>query len=157
MIVSTLENWSSHFDNLVWEKVFNYIATLGPDSSDGITELMGRDIYARVMSYDTVEPTESKVEAHRLYIDIQCSLAYGERIDWFPLEGLKPVSDYNPEKDTTNYSRPSFVPASVCVMPGMFAVFFPEDAHMPKLIIDQSHTIKKVVVKLHTKLLRESC
>lgn len=153
MIAGMLAHWQRHFDGPVWGRAFAHICSLGPDAEEGITELQGRDMFARVMSYDTVEPAGSKLEAHREYIDIQCSLVKGERIDWFPIEGLTPVSEYNSEKDVIHFKRPDFVPISICVEPGMFAVFFPEDAHMPKLRIASPQRMKKIVVKVRLSLL----
>ena len=32
--------------------------------------------------------------------------------------------------------------------PGLFAVFFPQDAHMPGLAVDQPEPVKKMVIKI---------
>jgi biofilm protein TabA len=152
MIAGKLEHWRHHFSGPIWERAFTHILTLDAASPEGIVELLGRDMYARVMSYETGSPKSSKLEAHREYVDIQCSLSNGERIDWFPLDSLSPVDDYNPEKDVIHYARPEAVPISVCVPSGFYAVFFPEDAHMPKLAIDEPCFVKKVVVKVRMSL-----
>lgn len=152
MIVDRLENWQRYFRGEAWRKTFEYLMALTPDAPEGIIEIQGRDIYARVMSYETTMEDQSALEAHREYIDIQVSLVNEERIDWFPLKGLTPKDDYNPEKDVIHYHSPRTAPAHVAMQPGMFAVLFPEDAHMPKLITARPHWMKKVVVKLRIGL-----
>ena len=156
MIAGKLDHWNRILGGPVWERAFTHILSLGPAAEEGITELIGMDMYARVMSYDTVEPAHSKLEAHREFIDIQCALVNGERIDWFPLDRVEPATEYNSLKDVTNFNRSGTAPISICVEPGMFAVFFPEDAHMPKLIVDEPRRMKKVVVKIRLSLLAQS-
>jgi len=153
MIVDQLENWHRYFHGDAWRKAFAYLMALSPDTPEGITEIQGRDIYVRVMSYETTTEDKSALEAHREYIDIQASLINDERIDWFPLKGLTATDTYNPEKDVTHYHSPGPALAQVAVQPGMFAVFFPEDAHMPKLVTDKPHLMKKAVVKLRLSVI----
>lgn len=152
MIVDRLENWQRYFRGEAWRKTFEYLMALTPDAPEGIIEIQGRDIYARVMSYETTMEDNVLLESHREYIDVQSSLINEERIDWFPLEGLRAKDDYNFEKDVTHYHRPGQSLGRVVVRPGMFAVLFPEDAHVPKLITDKPHWMKKVVVKLRVAL-----
>ena len=152
MIVDRLENWQRYFQGKAWRCAFEFIMALPPEAPEGITEIQGRDIYARVMSYETTTEDQAALEAHREYIDIQASLIKDERIDWFPLKGLSARDVYDPEKDVVHYHHPGPTPAQVAVQPGMFAVFFPEDAHMPRLITDKPHLMKKVVVKLRVGL-----
>lgn len=154
MILGRLEHWDRILAGPVWETAFRHLQGLGPEAPEGFTELMGKDMMARVMSYDTVPWEASKLEAHREFVDIQAPLQHGERIDWFPLEALAPVTDYHPDKDVRHYARIGPAPVSMCLEPGMFAVFFPEDAHMPKLVVDHPRRMKKVVVKVRLSLLR---
>jgi YhcH/YjgK/YiaL family protein len=116
-------------------------------------ELRGEKMFARVMSYSTKTTDEAKVEAHREYIDIQISLKGAEGIDWYPTSTLDVKEEYNEEKDRTLYHRYEPAPAHVDNHPGMFAVLYPEDAHMPQLIVDgEAEVIVKAVVKIHLSL-----
>jgi YhcH/YjgK/YiaL family protein len=153
VIAAELAHWRRYFSGPVWERAFTHILVLGPDAEEGYTDLMGKDLFARVMSYETVEPAGSKLEAHRKYVDIQCPLAGGERIEWFPIKDLSALGDYNPDKDVIHFRRPDRAPLSVSLEPGLFAVFFPEDGHMPKLIVAEPRRMKKVVVKVSLDLL----
>jgi YhcH/YjgK/YiaL family protein len=50
---------------------------------------------------------------------------------------------YNPEKDITFFE--GLAESYVDVKPGMFAIFFPQDAHAPGICPDG---VKKVIVKV---------
>jgi len=56
MISDKIENWEQYFSGEVWGKVFEFISSLNSDSPEGITEIMGKKLYGRVMSYETVSP-----------------------------------------------------------------------------------------------------
>lgn len=156
MIFDRIENWRKYFSGPAWSRAFEYIESLGPDSPDAdLVPLQGEDIYARIMSYPTCRPDEAKLEAHDRYIDIQTSLVNCEGIDWFPRASLKIDVPYDPKKERVLFKRPNIVPARINNWPGMFSVFFPEDAHMPKLIVGgKPQFVKKAVVKVRVDLVR---
>jgi len=149
MVFNKLEHWQSTFSGPVWTRAFEHICGLSPDAEEGYTYLDGDAMFARVMEYDTRGPHEGKLESHRNYIDIQSSLIAEEGIDWFPQSSLELKQSYNPEKDVQYYHRPISVPTRVDIYSGMFAVLFPEDAHMAQQIVgDKSKLMKKVVIKV---------
>ncbi|MCX6376331.1 MAG: YhcH/YjgK/YiaL family protein, partial [Armatimonadetes bacterium] len=153
VIVGLVEDWIRYFGSDVWKRAFEFILSLDKEAPEETIELLGQDMTARVMSYQTVGREDARLEAHREHVDIQASLQNDERIDWFPLRGLIEKDGYDRAKDVIHYECPAHASASVCVGPGMFAVLYPEDAHMPKLITGQAHRVKKVVLKLHVRLL----
>lgn len=155
MIVDTLQNWQQNFSEPIWCQAFEFLQGLTADSVDGDYPLQGEDLFGRVMSYHTRTPDadDAVLEAHREYVDIQTTLSAPEGIDWFPRSSLEVKTPYDAEKDVEFYHRPGPAPAHVNVYPGFFAVLFPEDAHMPQLIVNgQSQLIKKAVVKVRLKL-----
>jgi len=124
---------------------FNYLSThdlagLPP----GRIDLQGNDLYALVQEYSTKPFEQGAWEAHRRYIDVQCLVSGRERIYCAPLERLR-AGVYVPEKD--------FLPLTgsgpwLDLSAGDFAIFFPEDAHMPGRTIEGPTAVKKVVVKV---------
>jgi YhcH/YjgK/YiaL family protein len=157
MIVGQLVNWRDHLSGDVWEEAFAFLMSLDGDSEVRDVELRGEKMYARVMSYATKTTDEAKVEAHREYIDIQISLAGAEGIDWYPTSTLDVKEAYDVEKDRTLYHRYEPAPAHVDNHPGMFTVLYPEDAHMPQLIVDgKVEVIVKAVVKVHVSLVEDA-
>ncbi len=112
-------------------------------------EIDGKQVYALVQEFDT-QPVEAEVdfEAHRAYLDIQY-VAEGEEImGWAPLSELTSASAYNPAKDVLHGMFPAAAMTAVRVKAGQAAVFFPQDAHAPKLGGDQPGRVKKIVVKV---------
>lgn len=153
MIVDLIDNWKRYFSGPNWERAFDFLSGLGPDTEEGETALQGEAIFARVMSYETRSPDEAVLETHRKYIDVQTTIVAAERIDWFPREGLQIKERYNEDSDRVLYHRPRIAPVSIDVHPGTFVVQFPTDAHMPQLIVGEGpERIKKAVVKFSVDL-----
>ena len=85
---------------------------------------------------------EAKLETHNRFIDIQIPLSGVEVMGYTPREDL-PEAECNADKDISFYHglAESFIP----VKPGMFVIFFPQDAHAPGVTPDG---VKKVIVKV---------
>lgn len=150
MIVDRLENWSVYFSGKDWKTIFDFLAGLRPDAEEKKYVLEGDDIYAVVFSYNTKTADEAKMEAHRKYIDIQMPLTGAEGMEWFPITALEPKTEYDAAKDVILFHRTKPGPARVDLHPGTFALLYPQDAHMPSLMIGENPApIKKVVVKVN--------
>ena len=104
----------------------------------------GRDIFAIVNDYALKPETEGRLEAHREYIDIQFLARGGESIGYGPYRGQQMISEYNVEGDYAFYAGSSSL---IRLEEQMFAIFFPEDLHMPG-IGDPGEKVRKVVVKI---------
>jgi len=154
MIVDELRHWRYYHLGSAWNKAFDFLISLTPDIEEGEYPLQGNEIFARIMSYETRNPGSAVLEAHRKYVDVQTVLLGREGIEWFPVHGLKTDMPYDESKDAEFFSRPYPGPARVELCAGVFAAFFPHDAHMPSLIIgDTPERVKKVVVKIIAELL----
>ena len=51
------------------------------------------------MEYDTVSAEAKKLEAHKLYYDVQCVASGIERVEVAPLEGLVCAKEYDEADD----------------------------------------------------------
>ena len=80
-----------------------------------------------------------------LNIDIQYIVKGSEKMGYANIDSLKTTIEYNDEKDILFGTAEGDL---LTVSEGMFALFTPEDAHMPGLCIDSPQAIKKVVVKI---------
>ena len=155
MIAGTLDNWKQHLAGPVWEKAFDYLNGLTPDSPEEKTLLDGENLFGSVDSYATREVDDAVLETHRKYIDIQMVLVDAEGIDWFSRAGLEIKTPYDAEKDVAFYHHPDGVaPHHLEMHPGRFVVLFPEDAHRPQLNVGMPR-VKKVVVKVHVDSVKE--
>ena len=119
-----------------------------PDIENGVYQLNPR-VKAIVSEYETKPQNENGYEAHKQYIDIQCVLKGQERVASLPIEELEETKPYSEEGDCALYSADTILqPSNLILKPGYFAIFFPQDGHMPQLSLDNPTKVKKVVVKV---------
>ncbi|WOO43005.1 YhcH/YjgK/YiaL family protein [Rubellicoccus peritrichatus] len=149
MIFDHLDKADAYALGAPWQKAFEFLRTLGPDSEEGEFQLDGDRLFAKVMSYETRTPEEGNVEAHRQYADIQVCLHEAEGIDLFYTDHLKPRTDYDSEKDLIFFQPEAQLIGRVDMHPGFFCVLYPQDAHRPQMIVGSGKKlIKKAVVKV---------
>lgn len=148
MIVDKIEKWNTYFDGETWKTAFEFLQTLGPDSETGKVVIDGANLYAGIDVYTTKEIEECLFEGHRKYIDIQVLLEGMEFIDWAPASDLESKIAYCDDADCEFFDDPDFVGGRTLLRPGMFAVFYPEDGHMPQACVEAPSRVKKVVVKV---------
>lgn len=89
-------------------------------------EVDGRDLFFFIQSYDT-KPVNDTPEAHRQYIDIQYMISGTEQMGIAQLDTAVEI-EARPQNDIWFYHSPMDF---ITVSEGMFAVFFPNDAHAP--------------------------
>lgn len=109
----------------------------------------GGRIWANVQSYRTQPLEEGRYETHRKYIDIQCLLSGEEAIVYTPSEAaLRVVVPYSDTQDIAFQAAAPGTP--VRLQPGVFALLFPGEPHMPgrSLCADAPCEVRKVVVKI---------
>lgn len=104
-------------------------------------------VFANCSEYETKRPEEGRFETHRRYIDIQLLLSGRELIDVADPRGLEPSVAYDPEKDIAFYRRKEGGHRLV-LSPGIMAILFPQDAHMPSVAVGEPETVRKIVVKV---------
>jgi YhcH/YjgK/YiaL family protein len=115
--------------------------TLAP----GKHPLDGDKVYALVLALETKPKKVAFWEAHRKYIDVQYLFEGVERMGRADLQALKLDGDYLAEKDLQKLKGSGdffTVPA------GTFAIFWPNDGHMPDVAVKEPQPVKKVVVKV---------
>ena len=129
----------------------DFLKQMKPDTAVGTYQINQR-VKAIVSEYETKSVNEYGYEAHRKNIDIQYLLSGEERIACLPIERLKETKPYNEEKDAVFYTTNSIIqPSNIILLPGYFAIFYPQDGHMPQLYVDKPMKVKKVVVKVEVK------
>jgi biofilm protein TabA len=149
MIIDRLENWQLYPLGPAWEKAIAFLTSLKPDRDEGEYPLQNEEIFARIMSYNTRSVEGALPEAHRKYIDVQVVLTGAEIVECFPTDGLVVADPYDTSKDVEFFNRTTPAPVRIELRPGIFAVFFPQDAHIPCLSVSTApELVKKVVVKI---------
>ena len=109
-----------------WCQEANHLA-----KPDGRYPIHGDDLFVIVESGPTIAAPHKRFESHRRYIDIQVVLGGGEVMEWAPADNLAEHVAYNPEKDIRFHIEPARPNARIALVPGEFAIFYPEDAHKP--------------------------
>jgi len=148
MILDTLQNAHLyHGLGPKFIKAFEYLAQTDFNALEkGKYEIEGKDIFAIVNEYDTVDPSGERMEAHRKYIDIQYIVKGAELIGHDLLLQKTPSQAYDEPTDFMLFDeKPAFFTK---LEQDQFAVFFPSDLHMPNLRIDQPIPVKKIVIKI---------
>ncbi len=115
----------------------------------GKYDIQGDDAFALVQQIETRPADECMFESHREYIDIQYILADDETIGYSQIEKLTPVNEYEEPKDARLYTGTGDM---VTLGAGEFAVFFPQDGHMPGVSPAGEYGVsKKVVLKVRCR------
>lgn len=125
-----------------------FLQQVNPDIAVGTYQLTP-NVKAIVSEYTTKEVNENGYEAHRQNIDIQYLLKGKEKIACLPVEELSESKPYSEETDAAFYNAVSDLsPSTLDLRLSYFAIFFPQDGHMPCLCISKPEAVKKVVVKV---------
>ena len=116
------------------------LKTLAP----GRHEVSTDRVFALVEEAPGRKREEAELEAHEKYIDIQLVVEGYDSIGWKRKATCVMVSrEYHAGKDIQFFSDEPDLWLPVCA--GMFAIFFPEDAHMQSI---SSGRLRKVVMKI---------
>lgn len=113
---------------------------------EGRIELDGDRLYALVQKYRTEERAKRSFETHRRHADIQVIVKGRETIVYRQAEGLSALSAYDEAKDFAAWKLEGGV--DLVLEAGEFAIFFPQDAHAPKVAPVAPADVMKVVVKV---------
>ena len=123
-----------------------FLRNIDTEINEGVHQINPR-VKAIVSEYETKLVNEYGYEAHKKFIDIQCLLKGQERVACLPIERLKETKPYDEDSDVAFYSTDE-KPQEMIIGNGYFAIFYPQDGHMPQLCVDEPKMVKKVVVKI---------
>lgn len=146
MIVDKIENMEIYkkLDPKI-AKAFDYIKNTDFSKTENGRYEIDENIFAIVQEYASKDLGENKLEAHRVYTDIQYIAEGCEKIGYDSLDGLTVYEEYDEKRDILFYKEQGEL---ITLNKGMFAVFFPTDAHMPGICVNEAVQVKKVVVKI---------
>ena len=146
MIVDTIENLGKYVAlNPLFADVVEFLKNHDLQSMEpGKYPIKDKDLFMNLQVAQQRTKDTAFLETHIEMIDIQIPITCAETFGYTPLCDL-PAFEYNAEKDITKYgdTKPQ---TFVTVNPGQFAIFFPQDGHMP-CIIDEPE-IKKAIFKV---------
>ncbi len=148
MILDTLANWRLYEGLSELRHAFEFLGKGGFDQGASRIEIDGSRLFALPQTYTPKALAEGRFEAHRRYADIQYVISGAEMMGYAPLEALAVETPYDGEKDIEFYHKPEAF-SRLVVAGGSFAVFYPQDGHMPGIRIgDADGAVQKVVMKV---------
>src|SRR5262245_36384206 len=114
----------------------------------GKTIIDGERLFALTQEYAPKPAALLKYEAHRRYWDVQYVVRGVERMGWNTLARMTVSEPYSVERDVAFFGGEGdffHVPA------GTFAIFGPQDVHMPGVAIEEVSAVsvvRKIVLKV---------
>jgi biofilm protein TabA len=112
----------------------------------GRYDIDGENIFALVQEYQTIPRSQGKWECHQKYIDIQYIAKGNEQIGFGISDRMEVQVEYNQKNDVTFLKGQGDY---ATLTDGSFGIFYPSDAHQPKIAPgDLSGQVKKVVIKI---------
>ena len=149
MIIDKIEN--AHIYKNIGERIsksFEYIEVTDLKTMPAGKYLIdGENIFALVREYKTKSESQRKLEAHRKYIDVQYVISGEEFMGYVPLGNQQILEPYKEENDIVFFTGDK---SFIKITAGMFAIFFPEDVHMPGISTGKISDVKKLVIKVRT-------
>jgi YhcH/YjgK/YiaL family protein len=146
MIFDTL----NHFDKYLgvhplFGRVAEFLAgTALEELAEGRHQIGLEGCFALVIEYFTQSADEGFIECHRRHIDIQILVRGAERIGVCHRSAAV-VSAWDEERDfETLECQVDFI----TLRPGAFAIFLPQDGHLPKLRRGAAASVRKLVIKV---------
>lgn len=137
----------------VWSEAIEWIRDKSATAKLGIHKLRSDLLFVNVMSYETMPRKDCRFESHREYIDLQFTINGLELIDYCNYSNLEKDGKYDATSDLQFYKDSP--PESTLQIGGKtFCVFYPEDAHRPKIALENPGKLKKLVIKINLELLR---
>ena len=145
MILDTLENWRRYASlKAGFAKAFEFLSRddLGKLPA-GRHEIDGEKVFAIIVREQGKGRAGAKLEAHKLYTDIQYCVSGMEEMGWRPVSRCAEDEGFDDQKDLGFFGD---APESWATLaPGRFAIFFPADAHA---VLGGTGRIRKVIVKV---------
>ena len=115
------------------------------EAAVGRHDIQGDTVYCNVSDAAYVE--QGKWEAHRVYADVQLNLDGGEVCLCATQGAVDGWTPYDAEKDIA-FSTENANGVALPLEPGMFAILFPNEPHMPCLKQGGRDSGRKVVFKV---------
>ena len=151
MILDTLDNASKYRSAAPGlEEILREEAALAADCANTSSrKIHGEAMFINDCHYDS-HPVDgdARLEAHRRYIDVMLMLEGEEIILVKPTDRIRAVTQPYDESGDALLTKLDGDETAVRLMPGMFVVLFPQDAHCPARAVGQPAPVHKLIGKL---------
>lgn len=128
------------------KKAFKFLANTDfSNAQEGAYNIKNTGILASIVAYDLHQVVDPMLERHKKHIDLQMIISGYELVGYEPFNEQECIKPYDSRND---YEYFEGNPSYFRLEPGMFALFFPDDLHMPGICIDCPVHVKKVILKI---------
>ncbi len=147
--ITTYQDLKKYFN--VPDAALAFLAAISEKTDNGRYPF-GADCFINVMDCTTREEL-ADMEAHDVYVDVQCLITGEERIYYIDRADLTVTKPMNADKDVGFFA---YTPCEyVDYKAGECVVLYPEEAHLPGRAVNTPITAKKAVMKLNCQKLRK--
>ena len=158
-LFGTLETLKSQVCDFKFEKAFLYIERLQDKNSNEYKTLVNTKVdecnkivldencFVLEQAYISKNKEDCFFESHKKYIDIQYVFEGEEIMEVENISNLQVTSDYKEDLDYAKYSQ-SKNSSILKIRQNELAIFFPQDAHMPCIKLDEKKKVIKAVFKI---------
>ena len=145
MLVESLQDWKRYDFGPVWREIMDW-AVAHTDAEPGEYQVAGCGI--RISEYTTRPWGQGRYECHRRMADVQIVLKGEEDVYNLPLHVMTVAEAFDQDRDLGFFDDASRL-SPVRLVPGIFALLLPWDAHMPSMAVaDVPAPVRKMVIKL---------
>ncbi|VUT12149.1 Toxin-antitoxin biofilm protein TabA [Klebsiella pasteurii] len=131
------------------EKALHFLRTTDFRTHEpGVVEIDGKNIYAQIIDLTTRDAADNRPEVHRRYLDIQFLASGEEKIGIAIDTGNNEINEALLEQRDIIFYRDSEHESFIEMIPGSYAIFFPQDVHRPGCNKNIATPIRKIVVKV---------
>lgn len=131
--------------NKVFEAAKNYTTD---NFVKGRVNIDGDTIYMNFAEYETKNKADAIAEAHKKYIDVMCMIEGTETIYVKNTEKLSNITSEYTEENEALLADLDDDMTPVRLEAGSFVILFPQDAHAPGCVADNSQKVKKIIGKV---------
>lgn len=109
----------------------------------------GKEVFMNRFNYETIPEEDGFFEGHRDYLDIHILVDGSEKLGYEDESALTVEIPYNEAEDFIKYKGEAAL--WYHMIPGCFAIVFPEDIHMPKIQDKKAEKVRKAVLKVKVR------
>ena len=158
-LFGTLETLKLQVCDSKFERAFAYIEKLQDKNSSEYKSIsnikvdecnkivLDENCFVLEQSYITKNKENCLFESHKKYIDIQYMFESDEIMEVENVNNLIVTTEYNPDLDYAKYAQTD-TSSVLKIRENELAIFYPNDAHMPCIKIDENKKIIKAVFKI---------
>ena len=146
MIIDNLTNAEKYISlHKDFKLVFDYLNNNNLETMECAKniQIRGNEVFFNLDEYET-KPTQ-KLEAHKKYIDIQVVITGEEYMGYINIENTTVTEEYDETRDVMFLNGKV---DKVLATNKNFVIFYPEDAHMPALSVEEPKKVKKAIFKI---------